>query len=37
MLIIGDLSAEVPDTNAFHWNFEEFSEPNESEVFFLRI
>lgn len=25
MLILGDLSAEVPDTNAFHWNLEELS------------
>jgi hypothetical protein len=28
MLILKDLSAEVPDTNAFHWNLEELSDEN---------
>ena len=26
MLILKDLSAEVPDTNAFHWKLEELSD-----------
>jgi hypothetical protein len=34
VLIIGDLSAEVPDTNAFHWNFEEYSQDSDRDVFF---
>ena len=32
MLVIGDLSAEVPDTNAFHWNFEEYSQESQTDV-----
>tara|TARA_B100000131_G_scaffold274313_1_gene276210 strand:- start:157 stop:1107 length:951 start_codon:yes stop_codon:yes gene_type:complete len=32
MLIVGDLSAEVPDTNAYHWNLEEQSQDSDSEV-----
>ena len=33
MLILKDLSAEVPDTNAFHWNLEDLSdESNTDEV-----
>ena len=31
MLILKDLSAEVPDTNAFHWNLEELSEDNSTD------
>ena len=32
MIIRGDLSAEVPDTNAFHWNLEEHSENSTEDV-----
>lgn len=32
MIIKGDLSIEVPDTNAHHWQLEEFSQPSENEV-----
>ena len=31
MLILKDLSAEVPDTNAFHWHLEELSEDNATD------
>tara|TARA_R100001594_G_scaffold150367_2_gene211259 strand:+ start:319 stop:1269 length:951 start_codon:yes stop_codon:yes gene_type:complete len=34
VIIKGDLSAEVPDTNAYHWSLEEYSMPNDQEVFF---
>tara|TARA_R110001592_G_scaffold321570_3_gene600149 strand:- start:3388 stop:4338 length:951 start_codon:yes stop_codon:yes gene_type:complete len=32
MLILEDLSAEVPDTNSFHWNFKKFSSGNDKKV-----
>ena len=32
MIILKDLSVEVPDTNAHHWHLEELSQPSESEV-----
>jgi len=32
MIIRGDLSAEVPDTNAFHWSLEEHSEMSTEDV-----
>tara|TARA_Y100000034_G_scaffold47685_1_gene58752 strand:+ start:7357 stop:8307 length:951 start_codon:yes stop_codon:yes gene_type:complete len=32
MLILKDLSAEVPDTNAFHWTLEELSEVHNKEA-----
>ena len=31
MLILKDLSAEVPDTNAFHWNLEELSDDSSAD------
>lgn len=34
MLILEDLSAEVPDTNAFHWNLKKFSNDDEKNVLF---
>ena len=34
MLIIGDLSGEVPDTNAFHWNLQQYSQDSNSDVLF---
>jgi len=35
MLILGDLSAEVPDTNAYHWNLEEHSDVENKEQVFM--
>ena len=32
MLILGDLSIEVPDTNAYHWNLEEHSVDSPTDV-----
>ena len=32
MLILKDLSAEVPDTNAFHWNLEELSDTTSTDA-----
>jgi len=32
MFIVGDLSAEVPDTNAFHWNLKELSKESNDMV-----
>lgn len=34
MQIVEDLTAEVPDTNAFHWGFKDFSEPSNENVLF---
>jgi predicted fused transcriptional regulator/phosphomethylpyrimidine kinase len=34
MLILEDLSAEVPDTNAFHWNLKKFSNDDNRNVLF---
>ena len=32
MRIIEDISGEVPDTNAYHWNLKEFSEEDDHSV-----
>ena len=32
MLILEDLSIEVPDTNAHHWRLQDYSEPSDTEV-----
>lgn len=32
MLILEDLSAEVPDTNSFHWDLKKFSKNNDKRV-----
>ena len=32
MLILEDLSKEVPDTNSFHWKLTEFSDDNGKDV-----
>ena len=34
MLILEDLSAEVPDTNAFHWNLKKYSNDDNKNVLF---
>ena len=32
MLILEDLSAEIPDTNSYHWNLKELSEDDNKNV-----
>ena len=32
MLILEDISAEVPDTNSYHWNLKELSQDSSDEV-----